>query len=142
MANDSNLIPAEPGEIRNPKGRGKGVPNSKTRLMRLLDITENLTNPITKEVEGFSVAEQLDLAQIIKARRGDTRAYIAILDRLEGKPVQNVDMSVTGKASTEEKIKDFLDEPNSPTDDAGGQLAAPDTASLGAEVAQTSQDIS
>lgn len=89
-----NLIPAKKGEVRNPKGRGKGVPDSKTRLKRLLEITQDLKNPITGEVEGFSVAEQLDLQQIIKARRGDTKAYNAILDRFEGKPQQTVDQTI------------------------------------------------
>ena len=90
-----NLQPAQPGEVRNPKGRGKGVPNTKTRLIRLLNLTENLKNPITQEVEGFTVAEQLDLAQIIRARKGDTRAYTAIMDRLEGKPAQHLDHTIT-----------------------------------------------
>jgi len=90
-----NLQPAQPGEVRNPKGRGKGVPNTKTRLIRLLNLTENLKNPITQEVEGFTVAEQLDLAQIIRDRKGDTRAYTAIMDRLEGKPAQHLDHTIT-----------------------------------------------
>ena len=75
----------------------KGVQHSKTRLRRLLELTEQLTNPITKEVEGFSVIEQLDLAQIIKARKGDTRAYQAIMDRLEGKPQQTTDITSNGE---------------------------------------------
>lgn len=100
MANNpnarDNLIPAKPGEVRNPNGRGKGVPNSKTRLLRLLELTENLKNPVTGELEGFTVAEQLDMQQIIKARRGDTKAYQTIMDRLEGKPAQAVDVTTGG----------------------------------------------
>jgi len=83
-----NLIPAKKGEIRNPKGYPKGLEHSSTRLKRLLSLTENLRNPITKKMEGFTVLEQLDLQQIIKARSGDTRAYETIIDRLEGKPMQ------------------------------------------------------
>lgn len=94
MANEQNLIPAKKGEIRNPKGKPKGVPHTKTRLKRLLQITQNLTNPITGEMEGFSVAEQLDLAQIVKALGGDTNAYNTIVDRLEGKATQAVDLNV------------------------------------------------
>ena len=69
--------------------------NSKTRLIRLLEVTNNLIDPITNEVVDFSMLEQLDLTQIKKAKRGDTRAYIAILDRLEGKPGQAVDLTST-----------------------------------------------
>jgi hypothetical protein len=85
MPNPENLIPAKKGEVRNPKGKPKGIQHSKTRLRRLLELTQDLTNPITGEVEGFTVLEQLDLQQIIKARKGDLGAYREILDRLEGK---------------------------------------------------------
>ena len=66
MANEQNLIPAQKGEIRNPKGRGKGVPNSRTRLLRLLELVQLKNNPITGEKEEFSVAEQLDLGRILQ----------------------------------------------------------------------------
>ena len=82
---NNNLIPPKKGEVRNPNGRGKGVKNSRTRLLRLLELTQNLTNPITGEVEGFTVLEQLDMQQIIKARKGDLGSYREILDRLEGR---------------------------------------------------------
>lgn len=87
----------KPGESGNPNGRPKGIPNSKTRLQRLLEITQDLTNPITGEVEGFTVMEQLDLQQIIKARKGDTKAYTVLTDRLEGKPAQSVDLTSNGE---------------------------------------------
>ena len=61
MANEQNLIPAQKGEIRNPNGRPKGIPNSKTRLLRLLELVQVKTNPITGEKEEFTVAEQLDM---------------------------------------------------------------------------------
>jgi hypothetical protein len=59
-------------------------------------MTENMKNPVTGEVEGFTVLEQLDLQQIIRARKGDTRSYELILDRLEGKPKQTLDATVKG----------------------------------------------
>lgn len=86
----------------------KGIPHSKTRLRRLLELTENLTNPITHEVEGFTVLEQLDLAQIIKARKGDTKAYNAILDRLEGKPQQTIDHTTDGESLNNIGLIDLL----------------------------------
>ena len=127
--NLDNLKPMKPGETLNPKGYPKGVPHSKTRLKRLLQITENLTNPITKETEGFSVAEQLDLAQIVRAKKGDTRAYTALMDRLEGKPTQYVDMDVGDKVkeTTEQKIKDFLNDTNDLQDDSAANEAGDDS---------------
>jgi ribosome-binding protein aMBF1 (putative translation factor) len=96
MANPQNLKPFTGADDPRRGHKPKGVPHSKTRLKRLLELTEDLKNPITGEVEGFTVAEQLDLAQIIKARKGDTRAYDSLLDRLEGKPKQDVNMNMEG----------------------------------------------
>ena len=96
MANEQNLTPFQPGQSGNPKGRPPGVPNSRTRLKRLLELSEKMENPVTKEIEDFTVAEQMDLAQIIKARKGDTRAFNALLDRLEGKPVQDLNANISG----------------------------------------------
>jgi len=112
---NDNLIPPVKGEIRNPKGRGKGVPNSKTRLLRLLELTEDLKNPVTGEMEGFTIAEQLDLQQIVKAQKGDTKAYTVIMDRLEGKPQQSVDVTTQGESikgeydpETAQRFAEFL----------------------------------
>ena len=96
MANEQNLIPAKKGEIRNPNGRPKGVPNSKTRLLRLLELVQTKTNPITGEKEEFSVAEQLDLVVLQKAFKGDLNAYKELMDRLEGKPKQTSEVELSG----------------------------------------------
>ena len=96
MANEQNLIPAQKGEVRNPNGRPKGVPNSKTRLLRFLELVQIKTNPITGEKEEFTVAEQLDLMVLQKAFKGDLRAYQEILDRLEGRAKQSTELEVTG----------------------------------------------
>jgi hypothetical protein len=96
MANEQNLIPAKKGEVRNPNGRPKGVQNSKTRLLRLLELVTKVRNPVTGEEEDFSIAEQLDMQIIAKARKGDLKAYEIILDRLEGKPKQSTELEVSG----------------------------------------------
>ena len=98
MANTDNLKPFPKGVSGNPKGYTPGIPHSKTRLKRLLELTEQLKNPVTGEIEGFTVAEQLDLQQIIKARKGDTKAYTVIMDRLEGQPQRNTDITTDGQA--------------------------------------------
>ena len=84
------------GESGNPNGRPKGVPNSKTRLLRLLELVQTKTNPITGDKEEFTVAEQLDMVLINKAIKGDIRAYQEIMDRLEGKAKQSTELEVTG----------------------------------------------
>lgn len=96
MANEHNLIPAKKGEVRNPNGKPKGVQNSKTRLLRLLELVTKVRNPVTGEEEEFSIAEQLDMQIIAKARKGDLKAYEIILDRLEGKPKQSTEVEVSG----------------------------------------------
>lgn len=130
MANEQNLVPFTGADDPRRGKKPKGVPNTKTRLKRLLLLTEDLTNPITKEVEGFTVAEQLDLAQVIKARKGDTRAYTALMDRLEGKPIQSIDMNVSEDQTaltTEQKIKDFLDDKSDLPDNSASDGSVAET---------------
>lgn len=98
MANGhENLIPAKKGEIRNPNGRPKGLPNSKTVLRRLLALTEQTKNPVTGEMEEMSQLEIITLKQLANARKGDLKAYREMLDRLEGKAQQSVDMTSMGQ---------------------------------------------
>jgi len=96
MANEQNLTPFKKGEVANPNGRPKGVPNSKTRLLRLLELVQVKTNPITGEKEEFTVAEQLDLMVLQKAFKGDLKAYQEILDRLEGRAKQTNEIELSG----------------------------------------------
>ena len=95
MANEQNLVPFEKGKPGGP-GRPKGVPNSKTRLLRLLELVQIKNNPITGEKEEFSVAEQLDLVVLQKAFKGDLRAYQELMDRLEGRAKQSTEVEISG----------------------------------------------
>ena len=96
MANEQNLKHFKPGQSGNPKGRPKGIPNAKTRYKRLLELTQQKTNPVTGEIEEFTVAEQMDMKIFDKALKGDLQAYREIMDRLEGKPKITTDIDMTG----------------------------------------------
>ncbi len=115
MAGIDNLKPFKKGQSGNPKGYPKGVPNTATRLKRFLELSQKITNPISGKTEDITVAEQLDLAIIAKARKGDVRAFNALMDRLEGKPQQSVDVTTQGESikgeydpETAAKFAEFL----------------------------------
>jgi hypothetical protein len=95
MANEQNLKPFQVGNPGGP-GRPKGVPNSKTRLLRILELVQKKRNPVTGQDEEFSIAEQMDLQLINKALKGDMKAYEILMDRLEGKPKQSTEVEVSG----------------------------------------------
>ena len=95
VAGIDNLKPFEKGNPGGP-GRPKGVPNSKTRLLRLLELVQVKTNPITGEKEEFTVAEQLDLVVLQKAFKGDLMAYQELMDRLEGRAKQSTEVEISG----------------------------------------------
>lgn len=85
------------GQSGNLAGRPPGIPNTATRLKRLLQMEQEITNPVNGLKEQFTVAEQMDLAMINAARKGNVKAYTALVDRLEGKPNQALDMTSNGE---------------------------------------------
>ena len=87
------------GQSGNPNGRPKGSLNSKTILQKFLDLKTETENPITKELENLTVAEQIHLKQVAKAIDGDLYSYKEIIDRLEGKTVavQEIKQEITQK---------------------------------------------
>ena len=88
--NPQNLKHFEPGQSGNPAGRPPGIPNAKTRYKRLLELTSKKANPVTGELEEFTQLELMDMAVFNKALKGDMVAYKEIIDRLEGRPGQDV----------------------------------------------------
>jgi hypothetical protein len=109
MAGIDNLVHFEKGQSGNPNGRPKGVQNSKTRLLRLLELVQKKRNPITGEEEDFTVLELMDMQMISKALKGDQRAYEAVVDRLEGKPKQTTDITADIKGNVQITIEPDAD---------------------------------
>lgn len=95
----NNLKPAQPGEIKNPKGKPKGTLSAKTIIKKWLKGKEEIINPITRKPEKMTQLDIMILKQVEKARKGDTGAFTALLDRMEGKPKQQVE-AVDGDGNT------------------------------------------
>ena len=94
MANEENLKSWSPGQSGNPKGRPKGSKNRSTIARKWLDSKEKFRNPLTGEIELLTQEDITTLAQILKAREGDTPAYKALEDSAYGAPVQQIDQTI------------------------------------------------
>ena len=104
-----NLKPFTPGHTRS-KGPRKKFTQTKTIIRELLEcdgyhsIVKNkgLIKELEEKFSGKKMTgrELIVVGQICKALKGDTSAFNALLDRMEGKPVQlneniNTDVSYT-----------------------------------------------
>lgn len=93
MTNPENLEPHQyqPGQSGNPKGKPKGIKNSKTQLRKWLAL-----DSMQKAPEGEGTVDYFDailLKTMKDALAGDTNARRDIFDRLEGKPNQSLDLT-------------------------------------------------
>jgi len=97
MPNAKNLIGKgfKKGQSGNPNGRPKGTLNASTVIKRWLEADEKKQNPLTQKSESLTQLDIITLAQIVKARKGDTSAFNALLDRVYGKPKQTLDIDHT-----------------------------------------------
>lgn len=101
------------GQSGNPKGRPKGARNRSTIAKYWLGIEQKLKNPITGEVESLSQEDLMTLAQIRKARDGDTSAYRALEDSAYGSPLQQIEETQTRRMDLShldaDQIRELLD---------------------------------
>jgi hypothetical protein len=112
--NNQNLIPPKPGEIRNPKGKPKGTKNRSTILKKWLKvrvIIKDKSNPSLKDVKG-TVEDQINLALINKAMKGDVQAIKEINDTIYGKISEKTELTGPGGKDLIPAIvfKNFTDE--------------------------------
>jgi hypothetical protein len=96
-----NLIPAKRGEVRNPKGRGKGKQNWSTILKHYMKVVPKLDKgtieffgledfPAKMKKDTKTVQHIIAARLLSKATKGDLKAIEMLLDRMEGKPTQTI----------------------------------------------------
>lgn len=89
-AEDIKKYEYKKGQSGNPKGRPKGARNRSTIARKWLEALENYTNPISGETEELTQEDIITLAQLRKARKGDSAGYRNMMDSAYGSPDQNI----------------------------------------------------
>lgn len=82
-----NLKPPKKGEVRNPKGAKKKLP----------ELDSLLADVLGEQKDGIEAAKAILMALRAKATKGDVRAAEVLLDRAYGKAKQSVDVTTDGK---------------------------------------------
>ncbi len=103
--NTSGLKPFEKGISGNPNGRPEGTKNRSTIVKKWLEVIEETTNSITKEKEDLSQQDQIVLALIKKAKKGDVAAFKELMDSAHGKIVDQKDITSNGNTFSIPVIK-------------------------------------
>jgi len=108
MANNENLTPWKPGQSGNPKGKPKGILDTKTYLKRFLAVDSGEEHPTTGEQ--MNCFEKALLTAIQGAMAGDLKALKEIIDRIEGQSeiTGEVTHGYNFKDMSEEQIEAFL----------------------------------
>ena len=78
----------KPGQSGNPKGRPKGIKDIRTQIREILKRKMEVTDPIDKKTKKMTIGQQIVTAQVGQALKGNTKAFNALVDRLEGKVTQ------------------------------------------------------
>lgn len=80
----------------NPAGRPKGSLNRSTIARKWLEVMEKAKNPITHQEEEMTQEDIITLQQIFKARKGEVRSYLALMDSAHGAPKQQTEITGSG----------------------------------------------
>ena len=95
-----NLIPAKKGEIRNPHGRPKKLPDLDLLMIKVLSEK--------KEGGNITAVESILKAIRAKASRGDIRAAELLLDRGYGKLRTTNDINIEFDKLTESQLDTII----------------------------------
>jgi len=97
-----NLHPIKKGEVRNPKGRGKGHLNIKTIAKKVLNKEISMDDPLLNKKVKRSLAEHgITAAAVRWIKEGDNAAGKEVLDRAYGRAAMPVEMTVDKEGITE-----------------------------------------
>lgn len=98
----ANLKPAKKGEVRNPKGRGKGVLDFRTRVEMAIDfltdefVKKHNSNPVNKDKQitkdDVDIMGDVFSQYVNMARNGNLKAMDSLFDRAYGKAKQTVEL--------------------------------------------------
>jgi len=90
------------GQSGNPAGRPKGRRNTKNILQDIFDTLQKGEHPIKNEECTLPVIEWMCLVQIASALNGDLSAFKALVERVEGQSIQNINHA--GSFGIEKKV--------------------------------------
>lgn len=91
MRNLSGLTNIQPGEVKNPKGRTKGVQNRSTLVKKWMNARSKGKNPLTASEQNLTQQDWITIAMIGQARKGNVRAAEFLFDARFGAVLRNVD---------------------------------------------------
>lgn len=96
MDTNSNLRPAQKGEVRNTKGRGKGAKNRGTIIKKWLGAKSTGKSPISQRDETLSQEDWMIIGMIGAARRGNVRAFEILMDAKYGAVLHRLGFGLNG----------------------------------------------
>lgn len=117
MPNAKNIEPykMKKGTTLNPNGRPKGSRNRSSIVKYWLETEKSIKNPITGKEETLPIEDQITIALIGKALKGDVNAFRELMDsgygkltdktELTGKDGKDLMVNDLSKLSTEELLK-------------------------------------
>lgn len=109
MSNNNPIPGNKPfpkGVSGNPNGRPKGSKNRSTVVKKWLEVMDKAKNPVSGEFEDMSIEDRITLSILLKALKGDTQAYKALMDSAYGQPKQEIENSGQSEIITRIRFKD------------------------------------